>query len=122
MTVALIVAVLVMAALCLWLVRELRALQAEAAELGERVAALRPAPPVAPDLEAALDAGGRPLIVVDVLNPLELAMSRTRAAGVVATMAPSRLHRIVLEQAVKQMYTQFEDEGVKAQVTIRAGR
>jgi len=122
MTVALIMAVLAMAALCLWLVRELRVLQGRAGELAERVATLRPAPPVAPDLEAALDAGGRPLIVVDVLNPLELAMSRTRAAGVVATMAPSRLHRIVLEQAVKQMYEQFEHEGVKAQVTIRAGR
>lgn len=122
MTVALTVAVLAMAALCVWLVRELRALRAEAAELGERVASLRPAPPVAPDLEAALDAGPRPLIVVDILNPLELAMSRTRAAGVVATMAPNRLHRIVLDQAVKQMCAQFEAEGVKAQVTIRAGR
>lgn len=122
MTIALSLAVLVMAALCVWLVRELRVLQSEAVELGERVAALRPAPPVAPDLEVALDAGTRPLIVVDILNPLELAMSRTRAAGVVATMAPNRLHRIVLDQAVKQMYAQFEDEGVKAQVTIRAGR
>lgn len=117
----LILLVLALGGVCLWLARELRAMQERADELAARVAELRPAPPVAPDLEQALD-GERPLIVVDILNPLELAMSRTRAAGVVATMAPQRLHRIVLEQAVKQMYEQFEQEGVKAEVTIRAGR
>ena len=75
-----------------------------------------------PDLEAALGDGTRRLLVVEILNPLDVALSRNKAAGVVAAMAPERLRRIVLEQAAREMVTEMAAEGLEVEVRVHAAR
>lgn len=126
MTVFVAVLALVLAALlavaCAVLLVLLRGVRRRAEALSLLVADLEPAPPLPPDLELALGAGARRLLVVEILNPLELALSRNRAAGVVAAVAPERLRKIVVDQAAKEMVEQMASEGVDAEVRIHAAR
>lgn len=110
----------VLAGVCGVLIVALRRVRARADELAVRVAELPADVPLAPDLEAALSSGKRRVLVIEILNPIELALSRNRAAGVLAAMAPSRLRKIVLEQTAKEMAAEFENEGVRAEVKIHA--
>jgi hypothetical protein len=118
---ALLVA-LVLAGACALLLWQLNGLKARAAALADQVAALEPAPPLPADLEAALGAGTRRLLVVEILNPLEVALSRNKVAGVVAAMAPERLRRIVLEQASRELVTEMAAEGLEVEVRVHAAR
>lgn len=112
----------VLAVVCGVLVVLLRGVRRRAEALSETVAALAPGTPLPPDLEAALGAGTRRVLVIDVLNPLEIALSRNRAAGVLAAMAPERLRRIVLDQAAKEMAEQMAAEGLEVEVLVHAAR
>lgn len=118
---ALLVAV-VLAGACALLLWQLNGLKVRAAALADEVAALEPPPPLPPDLEAALGDGTRRLLVVEILNPLDVALSRNKAAGVVAAMAPERLRRIVLEQAAREMVTEMAAEGLEVEVRVHAAR
>lgn len=111
-----------LAVLCGVLLVQLRVLRRRADELAERVLDIQPAAPLAPELEAALAGGPRRLLVVEILNPLDLALSRNRAAGVLAAMAPDRLRKIVVEQAAREMAEQMVDEGVEAEVRVHVVR
>lgn len=118
---ALVVA-LVLAAACALLLWQLNGLKVRAAALAEQVEALEPAPPLPPDLEAALGAGTRRVLVVEILNPLDVALARNKAAGVVAAMAPERVRRVVLEQAARELVTEMAAEGVEVEVRVHAAR
>lgn len=118
---ALVVA-LVLAAACALLLWQLNGLKVRAAALTEQVEALEPAPPLPPDLEAALGAGTRRVLVVEILNPLDVALSRNKAAGVIAAMAPERVRRVVLEQAARELVTEMAAEGVEVEVRVHAAR
>ena len=118
---ALLVAV-VLAVVCGLLVWQLRNLKARAEMLADQVAVLEPAPPMAPDLEAVLGSGTRRLLVVEILNPLDVALSRNRAAGVLAAMAPERLRKIVIEQASREMVAEMADQGLEVEVRVHAAR
>jgi hypothetical protein len=118
---ALIVAV-VLAGACGLLLWQLNGLKVRAAALADEVEALEQAPPLPPDLEAALDAGTRRVLVVEILNPLDVALSRNKAAGVVAAMAPERVRRVVLEQAARELVTEMAAEGVEVEVRVHAAR
>lgn len=118
---ALVVAI-VLAAACALLLWQLNGLKVRAAALAEQVAALEPAPPLPPDLEAALGAGTRRVLVVEILNPLDVALARSKAAGVVAAMAPERVRRVVLEQAARELVTEMAAEGVEVEVRVHAAR
>lgn len=118
---ALLVA-LVLAVVCGLLVVQLRNLTARAELLADQVEVLEPAPPMAPDLEAVLGSGTRRLLVVEILNPLDVALSRNRAAGVLAAMAPERLRRIVIEQASREMVAEMADQGLEVEVRVHAAR
>lgn len=64
-------------------------------------------------------AGGRNrVIAVEILNPVELASSQVKFAGVVGGIAPGMIRKVVYDQAVKLMKEQFVNEGVKADVKI----
>jgi hypothetical protein len=118
---ALLVAVL-LAVVCGLLVLQLRNLKARADVLADQVAMLEPPPPMAPDLESLLGSGTRRLLVVEILNPLDVALSRNRAAGVLAAMAPERLRKIVIEQASREMVAEMADQGLEVEVRVHAAR
>jgi hypothetical protein len=76
---------------------------------------------VAPVSVAQELAGGRNrVIAIEILNPVELAASQVKFAGVVGGIAPGMIRKAVYDQAVKMMREQFEKEGVKADVKIHA--
>jgi hypothetical protein len=98
----------------------LRALRRRAEELQAEVAALTPAPAMAPDLEAAFGTGTRRLLVIEILNSVELATQRAKAARILGVVAPEMLRKIVVETAAKDIVVQLAEEGVHAQVTVHA--
>lgn len=118
---ALIVAV-VLAVICGLLFWQLRTLKFRTEALADEVSRLEPAAPLAPDLEAALGRGNRRLLVVEVLNPLDVALSRNKAAGVLAAVAPERLRKIVLEQASREMVSEMADQGLEVEVRVHSAR
>lgn len=119
--IALVLAVLLGAA-CVVLLLALKSLRLRAEELAAEVELLEPAPAMAPDLEASFGTGDRRLLVVEILNPIDLALSRNRAAAVLAAMAPERLRKIVTEQAAREMVVEMEAQGVEVEVRVHAAR
>jgi hypothetical protein len=96
---------------------------------------LRPAEHPAPDAVAAatLDAvrpatstsSPRRIITIEILNPIELAGSRGRLAGIAGSLAPGVTRRIVYDQAMRNLRRQLVQENVVADVrlhTIQPGR
>lgn len=100
----------------------LRDLRLRAAELRAEVATLTPAPAMSADLEAAFGAGSRRFVVVEILNPIDLATQRVKGARILGGMAPEMLRRIVVEEAAKEIVEQLASEGVQAEVTVHAAR
>ncbi|GAC1622531.1 MAG: hypothetical protein NVS9B10_06600 [Nevskia sp.] len=69
-----------------------------------------------PALPLALPAAGRPMISIEILNPLELALRETALAGAASKLAPRMLERIVYSRAAGQIAEQLKAQGVRAQV------
>jgi ABC-type nitrate/sulfonate/bicarbonate transport system permease component len=112
----------VLAVACGVMVLQVRALRRRARRLEERVHRLSPMPLLAPELEASFGTGKRRLLVIEILNPIELARSRSRASAVLAAMAPDRLRKLVVEQTARQMREQMQAEGVEAEIRVHAAR
>jgi HAMP domain-containing protein len=100
----------------------LRQLRRRAHELEAEVAALTPPPALAPDLAAALGAGDHRVIVIEILNPIEVATQRVKAARLLGAMAPEMLRKVVVDEAAKEVVEQLAAEGVAATVRIHAAR
>ena len=79
-------------------------------------------PALAPELEAAFGVGERRLIVIEILNPIELATQRVKAAKLLGGMAPETLRKIVVDEAAKEVVEQLASQGVEATVRIHAAR
>jgi hypothetical protein len=116
---ALVLAAL-LAAACGVLVLQLQAVRRRARRLEERVTGLSPAAPLAPDLETVLGAGSRRVLVIEILNPIEVARSRSRASAVLAAMAPDKLRKLVVEQTAREMGEQMLAEGVETDIRVHA--
>lgn len=114
-TVALIVAACGLTAYVL-MRRQAMALERRIADLAAELDTIADAPP-APPVPAIPN---RPIITVEILNPIELATSQVRAAALVGSWKPDMITKIVYEEAVKQMCAQFAEEGVVAEVLIHA--
>jgi hypothetical protein len=99
--------------LALDLRQRVRALEMRLAELGA-------APSLAPELEYAFDAAGRRVIAVEILNPLELAASHNKFAGIAGGLVPAMVRKIVYDQAAKIISSQLVEQGVTADVTVHA--
>jgi hypothetical protein len=102
------------------LVLQLQAVRRRARRLEERVTGLSPAAPLAPDLETVLGAGSRRVLVIEILNPIEVARSRSRASAVLAAMAPDKLRKLVVEQTAREMGEQMLAEGVETDIRVHA--
>lgn len=94
------------------LLRKSRHVQTEVAEAARLVDDI----PV-PEVDPALVTTGV-FITVEILNPLEVASTRVKLAGVAGTVAPSLITKIVNEQAVKVLRRQLDSQGVRAEVRL----
>jgi hypothetical protein len=90
---------------------------------------LRPAEPLGTDRELAESISGRlrpsnsssavrRLITIEILNPIELAGTRGRLAGIAGSLAPGITRRVVYEQALKLVRRQLAAERVVADVRL----
>jgi hypothetical protein len=94
---------------------------------------LRPADQPAPDRDAgaslsatsrpaASSSGTRRLITIEILNPIELAGTRGRLAGIAGSLAPGITRRVVYDQAMKLVKRQLSNEKVVADVRLHVMR
>jgi hypothetical protein len=94
---------------------------------------LRPTDVPRPDaaLAGSLDAAPRPapssgatrrVITIEILNPIELAGTRGRIAGIAGSLAPRITRRIVYDQAMKLVRRQLAEEHVVADVRLHVLR
>lgn len=103
---ALLVAALI--ALSGWLLYSLAQMQKALATLQQRLHAA-PALPIA-------TARGQARIVIEILNPFELAARKTRLASAAARLAPRMIERIVYQRAAVMITQQMREQGVQAEV------
>ena len=64
----------------------------------------------------------RRVITIEILNPLELAGTRGRFAGLAGSLAPGLTRRIVYDQAVRTVKRQLAEERVVADVRVHTLR
>jgi hypothetical protein len=84
--------------------------ESTARELASRIEALPP------DLVQALGQGERQVIVVELLNPLELASRETWVARPLSAVTPKLLRDIVYNKAVSEVQGQMTAMGIEADV------
>jgi len=101
--------------LSLWFVLGLRKRQRD---VSARALALVPEEALPVPLDEQFAAGRRRLLVVDILNPLELAASQVKIAGPAGAIAPALIRKVVYEQAVKITEQELTKHGVQADVSI----
>ena len=89
------------------------------------------APGVDPAAATALDRSPRPpaplggtrrLISIEILNPIELAGTRGRIAGIAGSLAPGLTRRIVYDQTLKSLKHELAGQKVVADVRIHTLR
>ncbi len=64
----------------------------------------------------------RRVISVEILNPVELAGTRGRLAGIAGSIAPGLVRRIVYDQTIKTMRRQLAEQGVVADLRLHTVR
>jgi hypothetical protein len=94
--------------------------------------ALRPAAHPTPDapLARTLDrlpptassSASRRVISIEILNPIEVAATRGRLAGIAGSIAPGLIRRIVYDQTIKTMRRHLADEQVVADLRLHTLR
>src|SRR4051794_2184605 len=60
----------------------------------------------------------RRIITIEILNPIELAGTRGRLAGIAGSLAPGITRRVVYDQAIKNLRRQLAEERVVADVRV----
>ena len=85
-----------------------------------------PDPLVAASLESTrpptATSGLRRIITIEILNPIELAGTRGRLAGIAGSLAPGITRRIVYDQAIRNLRHQLIQERVVADVRLHQVR
>ena len=67
---------------------------------------------------AASTSSTRRIITIEILNPIELAATRGRLAGIAGSLAPGITRRIVYDQAIRNLRHQLVQERVVADVRL----
>ncbi|WP_125566045.1 hypothetical protein [Nocardioides baekrokdamisoli] len=96
--------------------RQAQVLELRIADLAAELDGIVDAPP-APPVPAVPN---RPIITIEILNPIELASSQVRAASLVGSWKPDAITKMVYNEAAKQISSQLAEEGVVAEVLIHA--
>lgn len=110
MTVLIVLLVLLLLGLCAALLLVLRRLQLQLDDLHAR---LQASPALLPSSVAP---AGKARIVIEILNPFELAARETRLATAAARLAPKMIERIVYDRAAILIAQQMAEQGVEAEV------
>lgn len=92
--------------------REQRALRAELAELS-------PVESMPVPLERSFAGGRKRVLVVDILNPLELATAQHKLAGLAGSFVPDTVRSIVYDQAAKITRDKLAEHQVEADVQVQ---
>ena len=71
---------------------------------------------------AASSSASRRVISVEILNPIEVAATRGRLAGIAGSLAPGLIRRIVYDQTIKTMRRHLADEQVVADLRLHTLR
>ena len=118
MDVAVLVLVLVDIAALALIGRKLLALDKEQRALRTELAELSPVESMPPTLERSFAGGRKRVLVVEILNPLELATARHKLAGVAGSFAPETVRSIVYDQAARITREQLGHHQVEADVQV----
>lgn len=110
MTVLIALLIVLLLGLCAWLLLELRRFQQQLDALHAR---LKASPALLPP---AVAPAGKARIVIEILNPFELAAKETRLATAAAKLAPKMIERIVYDRAAIMIAQQMAEQGVEAEV------
>lgn len=70
------------------------------------------------DLENLLGSGSRSVLVLDILNPMEVAARQSWFADKLGSVAAPLIRKIVYDQAIKNVHIELEKWGVEAQVSL----
>lgn len=85
-----------------------------------------PDPAVARTLDrlppVASGSASRRVISIEILNPVELAATRGRLAGIAGSLAPGLIRRIVYDQTIRTMRRHLADEQVVADLRLHVLR
>lgn len=60
----------------------------------------------------------RPVIAIEILNPVQLAVAESPFAGAVNNFAPATIRRIVYRRTVEIMREELKQKGVEAEMRI----
>ena len=91
-----------------------RELEARVEDLRAELSTISDAPPAQP----VPSIGARRLITIEILNPIELASQKARAAGLVGSWRPDMITKIVYDAAAKQIASEMVSQGVVAEVQV----
>ena len=100
----------------LWQLKQLREKLNAADQQAE--AALPVVQPAAKALGAQLKQMAPAVIAIEILNPMEVAKSRSKLAGPVSSFSPGLIRNRVYDQASVIIQTQLAEQGVEAEVTV----
>ncbi|KAA0024765.1 hypothetical protein [Antrihabitans cavernicola] len=89
--------------------------------LSEKVSSTTALVGIPPQVDSGFSAGKPRLITVEILNPLELAATQNRFAGIAGAVAPERIRKIVYERAALQMTEQLIEQGIDVDVQVHVG-
>lgn len=119
MTVVLLLLLVLNAALLAWLVRRFLVLQQEARLLRTKLEEIAMVPFDRPaDLQQVLGSGDRRVLVMEILNPLQLAAQQSWFADKLGSLAPPLIRKLVYEETAKIMRTELQKYGVEGQLEV----
>ena len=121
MQVAIVIALLVNIALLAVVLLLVRRIQQHSTTLSEQVSETTQLVGAPHQLDTTFSSGKTRLITVEILNPLELAATQNRFAGMIGTFAPERIRRVVYERAAVAMTAQLIDEGLDVDAQVHVG-
>lgn len=79
--------------------------------------------PAAQALGAQLQQQAPTIIAIEILNPMEIAKSRSKLAGPLSSFSPNLIRNRVYDQASEIIKVQLSEQGVEAAVSVvRQGR
>lgn len=61
-------------------------------------------------------------LIINILNPIEVARSNSRLGGIAGSVAPGMVTRKIYRQMGEQLKAQLAEHGIEAQVTVARGQ
>lgn len=96
-------------------------LQSASAELQTLISNIDPGEAtLPPDIGKILGHGKRRILCIEILNPVELAVTQNKLAGPVASLAPEYINQQVYQQTQDILTEKLQEFGVQAEISIQS--